>query len=42
MEKYERREQKLEAKKARIPKHGRNVGVVYRNALEKRTSKEDR
>lgn len=40
MEKYERREQKLEAKRSRIPKHGRDIGVVYRNALEKRAKKE--
>ena len=36
MERYKRREQKLEVKKNRMPKHGRNVGVVYKNALEKR------
>ena len=36
MERYERREQKIDAKKNRIRKHGRNIGVVYRNALEKR------
>ena len=36
MKRYERREQKLEAKKNRIPKHGKNIGVVYKNALEKR------
>jgi len=36
------RERKLESRKSRIPKHGKNIGMVYRNALEKRTSKEDR
>jgi len=39
MERYERREQKLEAKKSRVAKHGKNIGVNYRNALEKRTIK---
>ena len=42
MEKYKRREQRLETKKRMIPKHGRNIGEVYKNALDKRTSKEDR
>jgi len=36
MEHYERREQKIEAKRKKIPKHGRNIGVIYKNALEKR------
>lgn len=38
MEKYERREKKLEAKKNRIPKHGKNIGVIYKNSLQKRNN----
>lgn len=36
MERYERREQKLKAKKSRIPKHSKNIGMIYKNAIEKR------
>lgn len=41
MERYERREQKLGAKKRRVPKHNKNIGVIYRNALGKRANRED-
>lgn len=41
MERYKRREQKLGAKKSRIPKHGKNIGANYKNALEKRSNKTD-
>ncbi len=30
------RERKLEARKNKIAKHGKNIGVIYQNALEKR------
>ena len=42
MERYKRREQKLEARRRRIKKHGKNIGEIYRNALERRISKGDR
>jgi len=33
---YERREQKLVAKRKRMPKHGKNIGVIYTNSAEKK------
>ncbi len=30
------RERKLEARRTKMKKHGRNLGIVYKNALEKR------
>lgn len=41
MRRYERREKKLEAKRERIPKHGKNTGTVYRNAIERRAKEDD-
>jgi hypothetical protein len=36
MYKWERREKKLKSRKQRMPKHGKNIGVIYKNAWEKR------
>lgn len=36
------RERKLESKRTRIKKHGKNIGVVYQNALEKRARGKER
>ncbi len=33
------RDEKLRKKKERIPKHGRNLAQIYRDAVQKRTSK---
>lgn len=33
---WERREKKLENAKKRIPKHGKSLGQVYKNAIDKR------
>lgn len=35
----ERREKKLRRKQERIPKHGKNLGKIYKDAVEKRTKK---
>ncbi|MFC1989213.1 hypothetical protein ACFLVW_01415 [Chloroflexota bacterium] len=35
----ERREQKLESKRARIRKHGKNLARVYKEAILKRINK---
>ncbi len=34
--KWERRASKREARRSRIPKHGKNIAMVYRNAVLKR------
>ena len=36
--KQERRERKLQRKRERIAKHGKNIAVVYMNAIMKRIS----
>ena len=36
MWKYERRERKLESRKKRIPKHSKELGELYANAILKR------
>jgi hypothetical protein len=38
MERYERREKKLESKRNKMKKHGRNIGIIYKNALDKRAT----
>ena len=40
MEKWQRREKKIESKRNRMPKHGKGLGTVYKNALEKRNADE--
>ena len=36
MERYERREKKLDSKKNKMKKHGKNLATIYKNALDKR------
>jgi hypothetical protein len=38
----ERREKKLRKKKEKIPQHGKGLGQVYRDAIEKRTKKKEK
>jgi hypothetical protein len=38
MWKYERREKKLDKQKRRMPKHGKGISEVYKNATEKRAN----
>ena len=35
---YQRREKKRQAERRRIKKHGKNISVVYRNAILKRAA----
>jgi len=35
----ERREQKLKKKQERMPKHGKGIAQIYRNAVSKRAPK---
>lgn len=37
--KWERREKKIESKKSRIKKHGKSLGYIYKNSIEKRLEK---
>lgn len=36
----EKREQKLKKKREQMPKHGKNLGQIYRDALLKREGKD--
>ena len=37
----ERREKKRRKKREQIPQHGKSLGKIYRDAVEKRTGKTD-
>ena len=36
------RYRKLESRQKRMKKHGKNIGVIYKNALEKRATSKER
>lgn len=37
----ERREKKMRKKKKKMPQHGKGLGQIYRDAIEKRTKKKE-
>ena len=42
MWKFQQRDKKLKSKKSNMPKHGKNLGQVYKNAVNNRKDRDNR